>query len=75
MSLSPGMTAIKRDRAKICSSSQEGFYREHPFMYQRLRDSLAVWCGFLLFIVGPLDALTIYRLGGSDLPAPELSGA
>ena len=42
-------------------------------MYQRLRDSLAIWCGFLLFIVGPLDALTIYRLGGSDLPAPELA--
>ena len=34
---------------------------------------VVVWLGLWLFISGPLDALTIYRLGGSDLPAPELA--
>ncbi len=34
---------------------------------------VAVWFGLWLFISGPLDALTIYRLGGSDLPIPELA--
>lgn len=34
---------------------------------------VAVWFGLWLLMGGPLDALTIYRLGGSDLPAPELA--